>query len=239
MSDTPLVTRVRRRLRGLPVVGPALGRVWRRLGGTPDTHFDGSASYRERRYATGGNSGAGSYDALAVFKAEVLNAFVEEHGVTDVIEFGCGDGNQLELATYPAYVGYDVSSRAVGLCRERFAGDDTRRFALTSDYRGETAELTLSLDVIFHLVEDEVFDDYMARLFDASSRWVIVYSSDTDEQRDGVAPHVRHRAFSRWVAQHRPGFRLVQHIPNRHPWAGDPTTGSFADFYVFEKVDAG
>lgn len=239
MSPTPIVTRVRRRLRGLPVIGPVLGRVWRRLGGRPDDHFDGSASYWDRRYTTGGNSGAGSYDDLARFKAEVLNAFVEEHGVREAIEFGCGDGNQLELAAYPSYVGFDVSARAVQMCRERFAGDDTKRFALTTEYAGDRADLTLSLDVIFHLVEDEVFDDYMARLFDASTRWVIVYSSDTDAQRDGVAPHVRHRAFSRWVATHRPGFELVRHIPNRYPWNGDPATGSFADFYVFEKVDAG
>ena len=30
---------------------------------------------------------------LARYKAEVVNAFVHDHGVTTVADFGCGDGN--------------------------------------------------------------------------------------------------------------------------------------------------
>ena len=49
----------------------------------------------EKRYAKGGNSGAGSYGKLAVYKAKVLNEFIEENKneVNSVVEFGCGDGN--------------------------------------------------------------------------------------------------------------------------------------------------
>ncbi|MBI9084342.1 MAG: hypothetical protein JEZ11_12140 [Desulfobacterales bacterium] len=72
--------------------------------------------YWERRYAQGGTSGAGSYGRLAEFKAEVLNTFVEERGVQNIIEFGCGDGNQLSLAKYPSYVGLDASKTAVTQC---------------------------------------------------------------------------------------------------------------------------
>jgi hypothetical protein len=45
----------------------------------------------------------GSYGKFAAFKAEVLNAFVQEMRVDTVIEFGCGDGNQLTLARYPLF----------------------------------------------------------------------------------------------------------------------------------------
>lgn len=68
-----------------------------------------SSEYWERRYAAGHNSGAGSYGALAEFKADVINRFVARNSVQTVIEFGCGDGAQLELADYRHYVGYDVS----------------------------------------------------------------------------------------------------------------------------------
>ena len=71
------------------------------------------------------------------------------------------------------------------------------RFAAVRDYSAEAAELALSIDVVFHLIEDVVFEDYMRRLFGAATRYVIVYSSDHDEPWHGS--HVRHRSFSQWV----------------------------------------
>ena len=53
----------------------------------------------------GGDSGTGSHAQLAAFKAEVLNAFVAQLGIRSAIEFGCGDGSQLALASRISYVG--------------------------------------------------------------------------------------------------------------------------------------
>jgi SAM-dependent methyltransferase len=197
--------------------------------------FDDSESYWKKRYELGGTSGAGSYHALARFKAQVLNDFVREQDIRSVIEFGCGDGNQLLLAKYPEYFGLDVSPLAVNACRSLLASDESMRFALAGDYDGETADLSLSLDVIYHLVEDDVYHAYMARLFDAGERFVIVYSSNTEDNSSVKHPHVRHRRFTEWVAEHRPGWRLDRHIPNAFPYQGDDRTGSFADFYVFVR----
>jgi hypothetical protein len=61
-----------------------------------------------------------------------------------------------------------------------------------ADYRGERADLAMSLDVIFHLVEDAVYDQYLERLFAAGERYVVVYSTSADMPGTGVA-HVRHR----------------------------------------------
>lgn len=197
--------------------------------------FRGSEDYWKRRYEAGRSSGAGSYNELAEFKAEILNGFVAKHGIESVIEYGCGDGNQLELLRFAGYLGFDVSPEAVGLCRDLFAGDETKRFELTADHACETARLTLSLDVVYHLVEDEVFDSYMRRLFDSSTEYVIVYSSNTNEQARIQPAHVRHRRFTDWVAEFRPDWALIEHVPNRYPFAGDETSGSLADFYVFRK----
>lgn len=197
--------------------------------------FPGSANYWEQRYAGGGNSGAGSYSFLAEFKAEVLNGFVAEHGVGSVIEFGHGDGNQLKLARYPKYAGFDVSPTAVAQCRKAFADDFSKSFRLADQYAGEQADLALSLDVIFHLVEDSVFEAYMRRLFAASRRYVIVYSSNTAENHGLEGDHVKHRRFTDWVAKNATEFKQIRHIPNRYPYTGDHRTGSFADFFVFEK----
>ena len=102
--------------------------------------FRDSASYWESRYAHGLNSGDGSYGELAKFKAEVLNSLVAEHGITSVIEFESGDGNQLELAEYPRYSGFDVSPSAVEACRARFSGDATKDFSLLAAFDDQSAD---------------------------------------------------------------------------------------------------
>ena len=218
-------------IKSIPFLGSIASGVVRRLKGD---QFDNSKNYWERRYALGGNSGAGSYNRLAAFKAEFLNAFVKRHGVRTVIEFGSGDGAQLDLAQYPEYVGVDVSATATEATKRRFAGDEHKVFYLSSDFpKGRVADLTLSLDVVYHLVEDQAFEPYMRDLFDASARFVIVYASDHDEV---AAPHVRHRNFTRWVEQNRPDFRLSERVPNAFPFdEGDPDNTSFADFFVFER----
>lgn len=198
--------------------------------------FETSSDYWLIRYARGADSGAGSYSHLARFKAEVLNAFVREHGIGSVIEFGCGDGNQLRLAEYDDYMGIDISSVALRMCRKAFAADKRKRFTLLKHYRGERAELALSLDVIYHLVEDAVFDEYMRRLFNAATRFVVIYSSDTDANAGHDAPHLRHRAFSRWIAEYAPKWRLVSRIQNHYPYDGDSVTTSFADFFVYARL---
>lgn len=194
-----------------------------------------SAAYWEQRYRHGGNSGAGSYGRLARFKASVLNALVEEHKVESVLEFGCGDGAQLSLTNYKAYVGVDVSATALAQCRVRFAGDASKRFVLPAEVDGLQADLALSLDVLFHLVEDDVFEAYMRRLFAAARRYVVIYASDRDAATADA--HVRHRAFSKWIAAHAPGWQRSRHITNPYPFEPSrPNETSFADFFVFEPV---
>ena len=193
-----------------------------------------STAYWESRYREGGTSGDGSYDKLAAYKADLLNDFVRSNDVQTVIEWGAGDGAQAARFDFPAYLGVDVSATAVARCTEAFAGDPTRRFALPSDVSGETADLALSLDVIYHLVEDATFDAYMRDLFASAHRFVIVYSSNYDEQPSAV--HVRHRCFTDWVETHAPEWPLKDKHVNPYPYTGDTTAGSFADFYVFERI---
>ena len=232
MSIAPRIVRsVRSRVRRLLRDVPAARRVRERF-------FPGSGDYWEKRYAEGGLSGSGSYGRLARFKAELLNGFVAEHGVRSVIELGCGDGNQLSLAEYPSYVGYDVSSTAIRICEDKFRGDSTKRFVLhdaTNDpLPSDRADLVLSLDVVYHLVEDPVFEAYMRHLFGLAERFVIVYSSNED--RAASSPHVRHRKFTAWIEREARGWRLREHVPNRYPTSlKDGEETSHADFYVFER----
>ena len=160
----------------------------------------------------GGSSGSGSYGVEAEAKAAYLNEFVSDHGVHSVIELGCGDGNQLRLTKYPSYLGFDVSQTAVARCKELFAGDGAKDFLLLDEYEGQTADLVMSLDVVYHLIEDQVFQDHMRLLFSAARRFVVIYSSNEDQP--GVATHVVHREFTRWVEQNATNWRLAAEPPD-------------------------
>jgi len=76
------------------------------------------------------------------------------------------------------------------------------------------ADLVLSIDVIFHLVEDSVFASYMHALF-AHARGMCGVFQHLDS--DWSSPHVRHRRFTDYVADCRPEWRLLAHLPNCYP----------------------
>lgn len=216
-------------------------RAWvrRRAPGLPRARsgFDAS-QYWEARYAAGGTSGEGSYGRLAAFKAEVLNGFIAEHKCVSAIELGCGDGNQLSLLTVPAYVGLDVSRSVVQRCIARFADDDTKSFFLfdAQCFRDPSrlfhADLAMSLDVIYHVVDDGEFRAYMTALCAASDKHLIIYSTDYESEDLG---HQRHRVVSSWMKS-RSDFEFVRAIDNPYLGSADGQEQSEAKFLIYRRV---
>jgi len=195
-------------------------------------NFMGSKKYWERRYNTGGNSGSGSYGKLAEFKAEVINEFIKENGIIKVIEFGCGDGNQLSLFKIDDYIGLDIAENAVIMCRKRFKGDKTKNFFLydPNSFEGRDdfeAKLSLSLDVIYHLIEDDIFKLYMKHLFLASNKFVIIYASDDNDNSMFLSLHCKNRQFSEWIKINLPEWKLIKEIKNSYP------NESNSNFYIY------
>lgn len=231
---------IRNRIRRVPIMGDALAgalRVARR------NFFPGSQMYWERHYARCGTSGNGSEGAFAQFKASVLNEFVAEKNIDSVIEFGCGDGQQLALAKYPRYLGLDVSPTVLRWTMRTFADDPAKSFLL---YDPElfvdpanliTADLALSLDVIYHLVEDDVYETHLRHVFSSAHRFVVLFTSDADSLTmvERLAPHVRHRSVLRDVAGRFPKWWLRNRIPHLYPYRGANTETSFAEFFVYER----
>lgn len=198
--------------------------------------FD-SRRYWIGRYAGPDPGGWGSKGKLAEFKAGFLNRFVRERGVTSILELGCGDGEQLAEYDFPVpYLGLDVPT-AIVRCQSRFADDPLKSFGLLDDpdLAGERADLALSVDVIYHLVEDPVYEAHMARLFDSARRFVIVYSSDLEETPGDAGVHCRTRKFSSWVERERPGWVLTERELNRYPWTPENPHGSRSEFFVYER----
>lgn len=195
--------------------------------------FRGSATYWNWRYRMGGTSGAGSYGDEARYKAEFLNAFFARNDVKSVIDFGCGDGNQLADLRMADYLGYDVSAAAVERCRNTYAADAGKRFDTVDRYDGARGDVAMSLDVIYHLVEDAVYEAYLDRLFGAATRFVVIYSSDVAAPRVRAA-HVRHRQVADDVGRRFPQAKLVEAPPRPEHLGAQDGTG--ARFFVF-RVD--
>lgn len=199
----------------------------------------GSGSYWERRYAAGGNSGTGSYNRLARFKADTINEFLSDHSdICTCIEWGCGDGNQLSLVNYSTYVGVDVSPTIIEKNKVRFSEDKTKTFYESNEFlenhKGERYDLALSLDVIFHLVEDEVFEKYMTDLFASSRKYVCVYSTNFDAP---AVAHCRDRFFTNWIEKNKPEWKLVKFVKQKCPRdqkATDAPDTSNCNFYFYE-----
>ena len=80
--------------------------------------------------------------------------------------------------------------------------------------------------MIYHLIEDDIFELYMKHLFSSSDKFVIIYSDDVDiNQRY----HEKHKQFSKWVELNLPEWKLIKKIKNRYP------NESCADFFIYKK----
>jgi len=202
--------------------------------------FKTSKKYWEERYASGGNSGVGSYGKLADFKAEVINDFIKNYKIKTVLEFGCGDGNQLSLLNTENYIGLDVSKTVIEKCINKFNKNEDKSFFIyepccfLDKNQIFSCDLTLSLDVLYHLIEQEIFEKYLKDLFSSSKKYVIIYSSNYNSPQVGF---VKHRNFTNWIEINIKNFRLIKKIPNKYPPNDEknPTKKSPSDFYIYAK----
>jgi len=192
--------------------------------------------YWDERYKAGFTSGAGSYGDLAAFKADTINTFIEENSVKSVIEFGCGDGNQLKLMHYPKYLGLDIASSAVEKCRQSFSGDDSKSFRLYSPQFFSNngliqANLVVCLDVLYHIIPENEYIKTLDDIFSCSDNSVILYTDvdmfKTNTYQEGA--HVRHRDTLSYLKKYE-NFTIEKIIPNKY---ADLT---FAVFILLKRV---
>ena len=172
---------------------------------------------------------------LADFKAAFLNAFIRGNSIASVIAFGCGDGNLLSLLSVTDFTGVAGSPGILDRCRSRFAGRGYRFVDFDGLADVQMAELALSLDVIYHLAEDDVFEKYMRDVFMFATNFVIVYSSNHDG--DAEASQLRHRCVTDYVRRWFPDWSLLALVPNLYPFdPQSPEDTSFCDFLVFGRA---
>ncbi len=232
-----MLTQIKRHLNKLPFLNSIIKKIHFVL--FYKRNFQ-SSQYWKLRYQKWWNSGFWSYGQLAQFKAKIINGFIINNNIRSVIEFGCGDGNNLKYFQIPKYIGLDISENAISLCRNLFVHDITKSFFLYNPnaffdrHSIFRAQCSISLDVIYHLVEDEVFEKYMFDLFSASYEFVIIYSSNDESMNFGPAQHIKHRNFTGWILKNMPQWLLQEEIKNTYPLRYNQSEESFSDFYVFK-----
>ncbi|MGG4459628.1 methyltransferase domain-containing protein [Brevibacillus porteri] len=189
--------------------------------------------YWEDHYASGGNSGLGSYGVLALFKAEVINEYIKEQQVKSVIEFGCGDGNQLLFMKYANYLGLDISPTSVQMCARMFGKDSSKSFLLyhpKSFYNQGylKSDLVVCLDVLYHIIDEEEFEKTLDDIFSCAKKHVILYTKVTDGTESQVVDMIKDRDILHYLKKYN-DFSVTRRIEQKYPDL------SSASFLILEK----
>lgn len=113
---------------------------------------------------------------MALFKASIINNFVSKNDINTFIECGSGDHNQLSSANYKKYIGFDASKTAIKIFQNKFKYEMTKTFIYISDNftNNRKVDLLISRDILFHLIEDNVFNLYMQNLFNSSKKYICI-----------------------------------------------------------------
>lgn len=192
--------------------------------------FD-SSKYWIDRYENGLTSGNGSYGFLADYKSEFINDFILKNNIKSMVEYGCGDGNQLRLIKCDKVIGIDISKTAIDKCKMLMPNRD---FICLSEesFTNKKTDLLLSLDVIYHLIEDNVYENYIENIISHGSEYLIIYSANYEDSNEKFAKHVKPRKFT----EHKKlieKYQLISFVKNKYP-SKNHEKGSFSDWYIFK-----
>lgn len=182
-----------------------------------------SKEYWENRYKNNETSGDGSYKDSARVKADYINTLIKKYNIKKINDLGHGDGNQISLINgFDLYTGYDVSTTVRKKCIEKFESnpsyifiDDIKKFV--------HGDLAMSLDVIYHIIEENIYKEYLETLFSLGN-FILIY---TVNENLSPSPHVLFRKFTPYIEDTFTNFRLI-----------DSTPGFYGDvkFFLYKKV---
>jgi len=189
---------------------------------TAPKHPKHGPAYWDRRFADGIGAGRGSEGEAALAKARYVNELIASEPVETVADWGCGDGGFLGMIRAPHYVGIDVAPSAIA--KAVVTHGHSRSFVLWRPGAPIEvhADLALSLDVVFHLVDDVEYRQHLAAVFGSADRLVAFHATNRPNP-EGAAPHMRHRV---WIEDVPSGWELV----------AQPDDGMSLGWYLFRRT---
>jgi len=140
----------------------------------------------------------------------------------------------LGYMNYPEYLGLDVSETSVRLCARKYEADPSKSFLLykpgTLFNRGFLrADMTVCLDVLYHVTDDEDYRATLRDLFSPEPAVVVLYTRLTDGTEARVVPTIRDRDVLGSLAEFR-DYEVSEIVPQRYREL------SSADFIVLRRV---
>ena len=156
----------------------------RRLSGTFNRIYTDGMWGRDG--AGRGTSGTGSTLAITQEYRAYLEDFITTHGVTSVVDAGCGDWGFSSAIDWGAasYLGIDIASDVIAAVRSRHESDKIRFQVgdVTDDL--PAADLLISKDVLQHLSNDLVRKFIRNNLKPGKYKWVILTNDRGSGNRD-------------------------------------------------------
>lgn len=139
-------------------------------------------NYWNLRYEAGGNSGKGSIGKYRKWIWKVIEETVGAIRYKTIIDVGCGDmtfwklGKTDLMRKCHAYFGIDKSSYIIKENSRKY-GDKKFLCGNAKDWIwGINAEIVLCISLLFHIMDDDEFEEILIRLCDYSKDWIIIYT---------------------------------------------------------------
>ncbi len=149
---------------------------------------DLAQTYWNGRYARGVNSGYGSYGEQLDKKLKWLS----DLSVQSITDIGCGDfntgSNLLELYPKASYIGYDISPVIIEKNKALYPYEFTTKFPPLG------ADLTLCIDVLYHVLDDVEYSALILNLKQAL-RFGKYLAVTAYEDEQPAASHLKIRKF--------------------------------------------
>ncbi|WP_405154846.1 hypothetical protein [Paenibacillus sp. FSL K6-0108] len=136
---------------------------------------------------------------------------------------------------YDTYLGVDVAGSLVRLCASKFANDTSKSFMLYTPglwiNRGfMQADLTVCLDVLYHITDETDFRNTLYDILHSSTEWVVLYTRLKQNGSPGVST-IQGRNIFDYLFEY-PEFKVHEIIPQRYPDL------SSADFIILKRTPA-
>jgi 2-polyprenyl-3-methyl-5-hydroxy-6-metoxy-1,4-benzoquinol methylase len=137
-------------------------------------------NYWDKRYSSGGTSGEGSIGFLRDFKWDVIEKHVGK--VSDVIDVGCGDLSFWDGRDCDKYVGIDgseviIQKNMLKRPNWNFVVSYSDNEMISMLYQ---ADVVFCFDMLFHIMDDEVYEKTIENLARFSKKYIFIYTWDVN-----------------------------------------------------------
>lgn len=185
-------------------------------------------SYWEERYKQGGVSGEGSVDKYRTWKWKIIDCYVKN--IDDVVDVGCGDISFWLGRECKKYTGVDISQTVID--KNKLLRPNWEFIRASSDKFLEklNSEIVFCFDVLFHIMDPEIFSKTLENICQYSSKFVFIYTWKNN-------PFSRSYALGRIVKKQNLGFLKYVFFPTE-------TDGKYQYFrpldnysHIFEKYN--